>query len=79
MGVKSQQRPQYLRLKASLRDLRKEAGLTQVQLAQRLKVPQSFVYKSKTGIRRVDLTEFVARSRACVQNPLTALRQFLAK
>ena len=38
---------------------RKSAGLTQMQLAQRLAVPQSFVSKYERGERRLDFTEFV--------------------
>ena len=39
--------------------VRKSAGLTQMQLAQRLAVPQSFVSKYERGERRLDFTEFV--------------------
>jgi transcriptional regulator with XRE-family HTH domain len=38
---------------------RKNAGFTQMQLAQRLAVPQSFVSKYERGERRLDFTEFV--------------------
>jgi len=77
MSVKSQQRPQYQKLKAFLRQMRRDAGLTQHQLAARLRVPQSFIYKSETAIRRVDITEFVAWSEACGKKPVSALRRFL--
>lgn len=40
-----------------LRDLRRDAGLTQVQLAESLGVPQSFVSKYESGERRLDLLE----------------------
>ena len=77
MSIKSQQSPQYRKLKAFLRKMREDAGLTQQQLAARLRVPQSFIYKSETAIRRVDLTEFVAWTKACDKNPVNALRHFL--
>jgi transcriptional regulator with XRE-family HTH domain len=77
MSIKSQQRPQYQRLKVFLRQLRVDAGLTQQQLAARLRVPQSFIHKSETAIRRVDITEFVAWAKACGKSPVSALRQFL--
>jgi transcriptional regulator with XRE-family HTH domain len=77
MSIKSQQRPQYQRLKVFLKKLRKDAGQTQEELARKLRVPQSYVYKSETAIRRVDLTEFVAWSRACGKSPVEALRAFL--
>ena len=40
-----------------LRAARKEAGLTQKEVAQQLKVHQSFVSKSESGERRVDVVE----------------------
>jgi transcriptional regulator with XRE-family HTH domain len=79
MSVKSQQRPQYQKLKVFLRQMREDAGLTQQQLAARLRVPQSFIYKSETAIRRVDITEFVAWSEACGKKPVAALRRFLGR
>jgi transcriptional regulator with XRE-family HTH domain len=77
MSIKSQQRPQYHRLKSFLRQMREAAGLTQIELATRLRVPQSFIYKSETGIRRVDITEFAAWAKACGRSPVGALRHFL--
>jgi transcriptional regulator with XRE-family HTH domain len=38
---------------------REEAGLTQVNIAERLGKPQSFVSKYERGERRLDFTEFV--------------------
>ncbi|UQS26874.1 helix-turn-helix domain-containing protein [Amycolatopsis thermalba] len=48
---------EYQQLCRLLRELRQEAGLTQVQLAERLGVPQSFVSKYETGERRLDVVE----------------------
>jgi transcriptional regulator with XRE-family HTH domain len=48
---------EYQRLCALLRTLRREAGLTQTQVAARLEVPQSFVSKYETGERRLDVIE----------------------
>ncbi|MEI8195464.1 MAG: helix-turn-helix transcriptional regulator [Phycisphaerae bacterium] len=79
MSVKAQQSPQYQRLKVFLRQMREDAGLTQQQLAKRLRVPQSFVYKSETAIRRIDITEFAAWSEACGKKPVTAYRKFLSE
>jgi len=77
MSRKSQQSPQYQKLKVLLRQMRKDAGLTQEQLAAKLRVPQSFIYKSETAIRRVDLAEFVTWAKACGTNPISAVRRFL--
>jgi transcriptional regulator with XRE-family HTH domain len=42
---------------SSLRQIRKRQGLTQVQVAERLSVPQSYVSKVETGERRLLLSE----------------------
>jgi transcriptional regulator with XRE-family HTH domain len=48
---------EYQRLCAVLRSLRHQAGLTQVQVAATLGVPQSFVSKYESGERRLDVVE----------------------
>lgn len=48
---------EYQRLCAVLRSLRREAGLTQIQVAAALDVPQSFVSKYESGERRLDVIE----------------------
>ncbi len=48
---------EYQRLSAVLRSLRRDAGLTQVQVAAALDVPQSFVSKYESGERRLDVVE----------------------
>ncbi|MEC3978178.1 helix-turn-helix domain-containing protein [Amycolatopsis sp. H20-H5] len=48
---------EYRRLCAILRELRLEAVLTQVQVAERLDEPQSFVSKYEAGERRLDVVE----------------------
>jgi transcriptional regulator with XRE-family HTH domain len=40
-----------------LRQVRLDAGLTQAELASRLKMPQSFVSKYESGERRLDILE----------------------
>jgi transcriptional regulator with XRE-family HTH domain len=48
---------QYQQLCMLLRELRREAGLTQVDVAKRLDVPQSFISKYESGERRLDVIE----------------------
>jgi hypothetical protein len=48
---------EYQRLCELLRELRHEARLTQVQVAERLDEPQSFVSKYEAGERRLDVVE----------------------
>ncbi|WP_243700148.1 helix-turn-helix domain-containing protein [Paracoccus versutus] len=40
-------------------ETRKEAGITQQELADRLNRPQSYVAKVETGERRLDVVEFI--------------------
>jgi len=44
-------------LRSLLREIRIEAGLRQIDLAQRIHEPQSFVSKYESGERRLDLIE----------------------
>lgn len=48
-----------------LRDVRKEAGLTQRQLAARLKTQQATIWKIETGERYIDPMECAAWAKAC--------------
>ena len=56
---------------------RKQAGLTQSELAQRLRRPQSFVAKYESGERRLDVVEFVAIANAIGVDPLKLLRSLI--
>ena len=56
-----------------LRQTRESAGMTQVQLARKLKVHQSFVSKIESGERRVDLVELEMICKALK----TSLAQFV--
>jgi transcriptional regulator with XRE-family HTH domain len=47
----------YRRLLARLREARRHAGLSQVEVARALGRPQSFVSKCETGERRIDVIE----------------------
>lgn len=47
----------YRVLIGKLRDARKEAGLTQLQVAKKLKKTQSYISKVEAGEQRVDVIE----------------------
>ncbi len=53
---------------------RKEAGLTQVELAKLLSRPQSFVSKFERGERRLDIVEFFEVAHAIGFEALEFLR-----
>jgi hypothetical protein len=79
MATKAQHARAYHRLPRFLRALREEAGLTQRQLGQRLRRPQSWVHNCETANRRVDVTEFIAWARGCGFDPQTAFARFLGQ
>ena len=57
-----------------LRKKRKEAGLTQVQVAERLDRYQSFVTDYERGQKRIDAVELVSIAEAIGFDPLDAVR-----
>ena len=57
---------------------RREAGLTQADLAKRLGVVPSWVAKVEIGERRLDIVEFTAIAKALKIQPLTLYERFLA-
>jgi len=62
-----------------LRDLRVDAGLTQVMLAKKLSNTQTFVSKVERGERRLDLVEFVEICEALGVDPRAALDEYLTR
>lgn len=63
---------------ALLRRLRKEAGLRQKDLAQRLGRPQSYVSKYEAGERKLDLIELRAIAEALDLSLSEVVRRFEA-
>ena len=51
---------EYRQLLSRLLQARLDAGLTQMEVAQKLGKPQSFVSRSETGARRIDVIELKA-------------------
>ena len=54
----------HVALCRALTDARKAAGMTQAQLANRLKCHQSFVARIESGERRIDAIELIVLARA---------------
>lgn len=68
---------QHRALIATIVQARKAAGLTQRQLASKLKRSNSFVWKIEAGERRVDLLEFIELARCLGQDPLQMFARLL--
>ena len=69
--------PEHQVLCALLIAARKQAGLTQHQVAQRLARPQSFVAKYEGGERRLDVIEFIAVVHVLGHNPAAMVEQLI--
>ena len=54
---------------------RKRAGMRQIELAQKLNKPQSFVSKFECGERRLDVIEFLVIMDALGGDPLAILAE----
>lgn len=52
-----------------LRKMRSDAGLTQRELAKKLRIHNTMVHRSEIGDRRIDPVEFAAWCRACGADP----------
>ncbi|MGB2580429.1 MAG: helix-turn-helix transcriptional regulator [Minisyncoccia bacterium] len=65
----------YEQFRNLLIDKRKEAGLTQEDVARKLSKPQSFVSKYEKGERRIDLIEFIDIAEAIGFDPLALIVQ----
>ena len=70
---------EYARFRTILIDARKAAGLTQIELAGKLKRPQSFVSKYERGQRRLDVVEFLDVARVLDLDPVSVLANLQAK
>jgi transcriptional regulator with XRE-family HTH domain len=67
----------YKSFRLALKQARKASKLTQVQVAQRLNRPQSFVSKYEQGERRLDVIEFSEVAQALGVDPVAFLRNIL--
>ncbi len=66
---------QYQRFRNLLTEARKRAGLTQVEIAARLKQPQSYVSKYESGVRRLDVVEYMQVAKAIGFDPAELIRK----
>jgi transcriptional regulator with XRE-family HTH domain len=68
--------PEQTELLKLLREKRKEAGLSQTELARRLGRSQSFVSKYESGELRLDIVELSVICRALGKSLSSFVRQF---
>jgi DNA-binding XRE family transcriptional regulator len=71
--------PRYRVLQSALAAMRKQAALSQVRLAERLALGQSFVSKVERGEAYIELTLFIDWCQACGVEPGVALDALLAR
>lgn len=67
--VKTIYQERYLRLINTLIQARKNAGLTQAQVAEKLSKPQSYIAKIEGADRKLDVVEFVELCETIHQDP----------
>lgn len=73
--LKSIRSPAQRALIAALREAREDAGLTQKEIAKRLKRPQSFISAYESGDRKIDVLEFIRIAKAVGIEPSELLRR----
>lgn len=68
----------YRHFLAVIVQARKDAGLTQSELASRLGKPQSYISKAERGERRIDVVEFIDLAHALEKEPSELFRRLSA-
>ena len=75
--TKSVHTKNYTRFLELLITARKDADVTQDEVARRLNRPQSFVSKYENGERRVDIIEFIEIAKAIGFDPIAFIRKII--
>ena len=75
MAARAQHKPAYRRMCEMLRNMRRKAGLTQRELAKKLRIHNTMVHRSEIGDRRIDPVEFATWCRACGADPGEVIQQ----
>ena len=76
---KSLHAERYRHLPEMLRKFRERAGLTQRELARKLRMSHTLIHNSETAERRVDVAEFSDWVQACGVDPVDAFKEFLGR
>ena len=75
--AQSTHNPDYQLLLTVLKAARRRAGVSQIDLAERLGNTQTFVSKCERGERRIDAVELVEFAEALGVSPLGLLSEYL--
>ena len=75
--TKSVHNKKYADFLSLLIGARRDAGLTQAEIANRLGRPQSYVSKYENGERRLDVIEFLEVAAAVEKDPIRIIRKLL--
>ena len=67
----------YRKVPPLLVEMRERAGMTQRQLASKLGKSQSWVFKTESAARRIDIAEFLHWCVGCGVDPVEAFRQLV--
>jgi transcriptional regulator with XRE-family HTH domain len=71
------ERQQYEYLRSELKKARLAGELHQLDLAKRLKKPQSFISKVESGERNLDIIEFISYCTALELEPAKFLKKLI--
>lgn len=69
----------HQRFRSYLKHIRKESGLSQQELADKLKRPQSFVSKYERGERKLDFIETVEICEALGRYDISEVYEYIKK
>jgi transcriptional regulator with XRE-family HTH domain len=70
---------EYVAVGSALADARGRAGLTQQEVARRLRKPQSFVSSYERGQRRVDILELLRIVEALAGDPVEIVEDIMRR
>ena len=73
------ERQKYELLRSELKNARLQTKMLQVDLAKRLKKPQSYISKVESGERNLDVLEFISYCEALNLSPSTQIKRLMGK
>ncbi len=79
MAIKRNQAQIYRKVPSFLQGMREKAGLTQRDLAARIKQSQWWVHRSESGSRRLDVAEFIEFCVGCGVDPTKAIKDLMSR